>query len=81
LCKLQIALPRKAENDVGDWSDYFEDFPEEDPANYVNGRFDPEKARELREQSARLSTAQQALDQKIASIVDEGRRREAEKKK
>ena len=26
---------------MGDWSDYFEDFPEENPANWVNGRFDP----------------------------------------
>ncbi|PXW89117.1 hypothetical protein C8R34_10598 [Nitrosomonas sp. Nm84] len=26
---------------MGDWSDYFEDFPEENPANWVNGHFDP----------------------------------------
>ena len=26
---------------MGDWSDYFEDYPEENPANWVNGRFDP----------------------------------------
>jgi hypothetical protein len=25
---------------VGDWSDYFEDFPEENPANHVDGFFD-----------------------------------------
>lgn len=26
---------------MGDWSDYFKDFPEENPANWVNERFDP----------------------------------------
>lgn len=26
---------------MGDWSDYFEDFPEESPANWFNERFDP----------------------------------------
>ncbi len=26
---------------MGDWSDYFEDYPEENPANWINGRFDP----------------------------------------
>ena len=24
---------------MGDWSDYFEDFPEENPANYSGGRY------------------------------------------
>lgn len=31
---------------MGEWSDYFEDFPEEDQANYINGQFSPELARE-----------------------------------
>lgn len=27
---------------MGEWSEYFNDFPEEDPANYdEKGRFDP----------------------------------------
>ena len=26
---------------MGEWSDYFEDFPEENPANWVHGRFYP----------------------------------------
>lgn len=30
---------------MGEWSDYFEDFPEEDMGNYRNGVFDPELAR------------------------------------
>ena len=34
---------------MGEWSEYFEDFPEENPANWVNGRFDPAAAARLRE--------------------------------
>lgn len=34
---------------MGEWSDYFEDFPEENPGNYVGGRFDPEGAKRARE--------------------------------
>lgn len=32
-------------NKMGEWSEYFEDFPEEDMGNYRNGVFDPELAR------------------------------------
>ena len=31
---------------MGEWSDYFEDYPEEDMGNYLNGVFDPELARQ-----------------------------------
>ena len=31
---------------MGEWSDYFEDYPEEDMSNYVNGVFNPELARQ-----------------------------------
>jgi len=31
---------------MGEWSDYFEDFPEEDLGNYINGQFSPELARQ-----------------------------------
>ena len=54
---------------MGDWSDYFEDFPEEDPANYVDGRFDPQKARELRAKQAKLAEEQAALNAKIAAVI------------
>jgi len=32
---------------MSEWFDYFEDFPEENPANWVNGQFDPRLAAEL----------------------------------
>ncbi|WP_065718028.1 hypothetical protein [Acinetobacter baumannii] len=33
---------------MGEWSDYFEDFPEEDPCNYINGQFNKELAQQRR---------------------------------
>ena len=33
---------------MGEMYEYFEDFPEENPANYVNGSFDPKGAGVLR---------------------------------
>lgn len=36
---------------MGEWSDYFEDFPEKNPANYdEHGRFDPEHRAERERQ-------------------------------
>lgn len=59
---------------MGEWSEYFEDFPEEDPANYVDGRFDPEGANVQREAQRRamqkLRNDQQRLDAEIAAIVN-----------
>lgn len=54
---------------MGDWSDYFEDFPEENQANYVNGVFDPAGARVKREQESRLAQEQAALNAEIEEIV------------
>jgi hypothetical protein len=57
------------EGAMGDWSDYFEDFPDEDPANYVDGRFDPQKARELRAKQNKLAVEQAALNAEIAAVI------------
>lgn len=54
---------------MGEWSDYFEDFPEENPANYVGERFDPQGARERARQSAQVAHSQAALDAEIKAIV------------
>jgi hypothetical protein len=46
--------------DMGEWSEYFEDFPEEDPGNYDElGRFVPD--RRLRSENARQRVAYQRL--------------------
>ncbi|THC43222.1 hypothetical protein [Massilia sp. Mn16-1_5] len=58
---------------MGEWSEYFEDFPEEDPANYLGGKFDPRGAatqREAQQKAVRkLKHEQQLLDAEIAAIV------------
>ena len=59
---------------MGEWSEYFEDFPEENPANYVDGRFDPERAAALRAARARAAGEQAKLDAEIARIVAKHRK-------
>ncbi|KAL0630587.1 hypothetical protein Q9L58_010562 [Maublancomyces gigas] len=58
---------------MGEWSDYFEDFPEENQANYVGDRFDPAVAtahREAQQNAAlKLRIEQQQLDAEIAALV------------
>lgn len=47
---------------MGEWSEYFEDFPEEDPGNYVNGKFDPVLARTVRQQEQSNSAAKEEVN-------------------
>ncbi len=58
---------------MGDWSDYFEDFPEENPANWINGRFDPQAAQAAREReekaAAKLAREQAQLDAEMKRII------------
>ena len=54
---------------MGEWSEYFEDFPDENPANYVGNRFDPQGAARLREQSSKVAADQQRLNDDIRQIV------------
>lgn len=69
---------------MGEWSDYFEDFPEENQGNYLNGRFDPAGAARQRElqarQGAKLAQEQAELDRTIKKLIDDGKRRERENK-
>lgn len=47
---------------MGEWSEYFEDFPEENPASYdENGRFDPNGV--LRREQTRRELANRRLDE------------------
>jgi hypothetical protein len=58
---------------MGEWSDYFEDFPEENQANYVGERFDPAGAKAQREaqQTAalKLTKEQRQLGEEIAAVI------------
>jgi hypothetical protein len=53
---------------MGEWSEYFEDFPEENPANWVNGRFDPAAAARKRAADQKVAQEQAKLDAEIAAI-------------
>ncbi|WP_204140902.1 hypothetical protein [Halomicronema sp. CCY15110] len=63
---------------MGEWSEYFEDFPEENPANYIGEQFNPEGARRLRAQKtelqAKLQKEQAALDAEIQAVIDKAKR-------
>ena len=54
---------------MGEWSDFFEDFPEENPANYVNGQFNPEAAKRINEQNARLREQQEKANTEINALI------------
>lgn len=54
---------------MGEWSEYFEDFPEENPANYVGNCFDPKAAEAVRAQAAKVAQEQAALDSEINRII------------
>jgi hypothetical protein len=70
---------------MGDLTEYWEDFPEEDPGNYVGGRFDPEGARALRAESWKIAQDQRNLNDEISRIIQkvkiaqEQAKRDAEK--
>ena len=50
---------------MGEWSDYFEDFPEENSANYdEHGRYDPNHF--LRNETKRQALANKRLDEVLA---------------
>ena len=50
---------------MGDWSDYFEEFPEENPANYDEyGNYDPNG--ELRRERKRMEIAFTKLHETVA---------------
>ncbi|MGL4888205.1 MAG: hypothetical protein ACRC4V_18030 [Aeromonas veronii] len=54
---------------MGEWSDYFEDFPEENPANWVNGKFNPRLAQEVRVQEDRLSATTNKARSEINTVI------------
>jgi hypothetical protein len=63
---------------MGEWSEYFEDLPEENSANYVGEKFDPAGAKALREEQQKkaqtLKNEQQQLNAEIAEIVRKHKR-------
>lgn len=54
---------------MGEWSEYFEDFPEENPANYVNGQFNPQLAQEIRNHEAQLTATTNKARSEINAVI------------
>lgn len=62
---------------MGEWSEYFEDFPEENPGNWINGRVDPvgaEKARAIEAQRQVVAQESAALQRKMFEMADAARK-------
>ena len=59
---------------MGDWSDYFEDFPEENSASWVDGRFDPVLAAQLREQERRANEAQARANAELDKMIADAKK-------
>lgn len=67
---------------MGEWSEYFEDFPEENPANWVNGRFDPAAAarqREIEESKRKVAEESNLLQQKMEQMAADAKRNAAQR--
>ncbi len=67
---------------MGEWSEYFEDFPEENPANWVNGRFDPATAarqREIEESNRKVAEESNLLQQKMEKMAADAKRNAAQR--
>lgn len=60
---------------MGEWSEYFADFPEENEANYVGGRFAPAAAAAARAAEEKRLQEQAALDGEIRRIIKKHSRR------
>lgn len=56
---------------MGEWSDYFEDYPEEDPANWINGRFDPALRKELNRQHGMQVEANSKANAELNKIISD----------
>lgn len=63
---------------MGEWSEYFEDFPEENPANWINGRFDPAAAarqRSVEEGNRKVTAESQELQEKMFKMAEEAKQK------
>ena len=54
---------------MGEWSEYFEDFPEENPANWVNGNFNPELAARIGAQVNKQAENNNAANAKLNAMI------------
>ncbi len=60
---------------MGEWSDYFEDCPEENPANWVNGRFNPTLRKELNHQHGLQMAASVKANAELNKMISDANRK------
>jgi len=61
---------------MGEWSEHFEDYPEENPANWVNGQYNPTDAarqRAVDEQNMQVAKQSEALQRKMFEMATEAK--------
>lgn len=58
---------------MGDWSEYFEDFPEENPTNWINGRFDPQGAKLQRQREAQFAHAEKEANAELRQMIKDAK--------
>lgn len=59
---------------MGEWSDYFEDFPEENPANWVNGRFDPALRARINQQESQYAVADAKANAELRGMIEKAKK-------
>ena len=67
---------------MGEWSEYFEDFPEENPANWIDGRFDPVAATRQRQTEAisrKVAQDSAALQKEMFKMAEDAKRNARER--
>lgn len=60
---------------MGEWSEYFEDFPEENPANWIDGRFDPEGAKRHYQQESAFEKAEQKANAELRQLINDAKKK------
>ncbi|MFI3135253.1 MAG: hypothetical protein QX197_00595 [Methylococcaceae bacterium] len=59
---------------MGEWSEYFEDFPEENPSNWINGRFDPELRSRLNQMESKNADAQTKANAELHALITKAKK-------
>lgn len=65
---------------MGEWSDYFEDFPDENPANWVEPGFDKNLDLALRNRQAKIAQKNANLRKTIDRMIAEAKKKQAKAK-
>ena len=60
---------------MGEWSEYFEDFPEENPANWIDGRFDPEVAKRRYQQESAFEKAEHEANAELRQLINDAKKK------